>query len=130
MKKIKTNQGHTIPIVLVIIIVLTIMTSSIVYAVSVSTKKTSKDVIEYTNKLQIENNMYQLLNEVVNGNFTLSTQVYKDDNENITFDISLVEDTKYTFNVSNDSSYKLNATIIFSSEYDSYDILKWGFIKE
>ena len=58
MKKIKTNQGHTIPIVLVIIIVLTIMTSSIVYAVSVSTKKTSKDVIEYTNKLQIENNMF------------------------------------------------------------------------
>lgn len=130
MKKIKTNQGHTIPIVLVIIIVLTIMTSSIVYAVSVSTKKTSKDVIEYTNKLQIENNMYQLLNEVVNGNFTLSTQVYKDDNENITFDISLVEDTKYTFNVSNDSSYKLNATIKFNNDYTSYDILKWGFIKE
>ena len=128
MKKIKTNQGHTIPIVLVIIIVLTIMTSSIVYAVSVSTKKTSKDVIEYTNKLQIENNMYQLLNEVVNdkNNDKLSTQVYN----NITFDISLVEDTTYTFRVSNDSSYKLTATIIFSSEYDSYDILKWGFIKE
>ena len=118
MKKIKTNQGHTIPIVLVIIIVLTIMTSSIVYAVSVSTKKTSKDVIEYTNKLQIENNMYQLLNEVVNGNFTLSTQVYKDDNENITFDISLVEDTKYTFNVSNDSSYK---------PFDTFCCLRYDF---
>ena len=120
MKKIRTNQGHTIPIVLVIIIVLTIMTSSIVYAVSVSSKR--------TNKLQIENNMYQLLNEVVNdkNNDKLFTQVYN----NITFDISLVEDTTYTFRVSNDSSYKLTATIKFNNDYTSYDILKWGFIKE
>lgn len=128
MKKIRTNQGHTIPIVLVIIIVLTIMTSSIVYAVSVSSKRTNNEVIEYTNKLQIENNMYQLLNEVVNdkNNDKLFTQVYN----NITFDISLVEDTTYTFRVSNDSSYKLTATIKFNNDYTSYDILKWGFIKE
>ena len=126
MKKIRTNQGHTIPIVLVIIIVLTIMTSSIVYAVSVSSKRTNNEVIEYTNKLQIENNMYQLLNGVVNGSVTLNPQSYND----TTFDITLVEDTTYTFNVSNDSSYKLTATIKFNNDYTSYDILKWGFMKE
>lgn len=123
MKKIRNNQGHTIPIVLVIIIVLTILTSTIVYAVSVSTKKTNKMIIEYTTKLEIENVMYQFLNDVVENDIELTTQEYN----NKTFTISLVNANVYSFIVTSDTNYALNATIKFNT--NSYEILKWGFSK-
>lgn len=124
MKKIRNNQGHTIPIVLVIIIVLTILTSTIVYAVSVSTKKTNKMIIEYTTKLEIENVMYQFLNDVVENDIELTTQEYN----NKTFTISLVDANVYSFIVTSDTNYALNTTIKFNT--NSYEILKWGFGKE
>lgn len=124
MKKIRNNQGHTIPIALVIIIVLTILTSTIVYAVSVSTKKTNNMIVEYTTKLEIENVMYQFLNDVVENDIELTTQEYN----NKTFTISLVNDNVYSFIVTSDTNYALNATIKFNT--NSYEILKWGFGKE
>ena len=124
MKKIRNNQGHTIPIALVIIIVLTILTSTIVYAVSVSTKKTNNMIIEYTTKLEIENVMYQFLNDVVENDIELTTQEYN----NKTFTISLVDTNVYSFIVTSDTNYALNATIKFNT--NSYEILKWGFVKE
>ena len=124
MKKIRNNQGHTIPIVLVIIIVLTILTSTIVYAVSVSTKKTNNMIIEYTTKLEIENVMYQFLNDVVENDIELTTQEYN----NKTFTISLVDANVYSFIVTSDTNYALNTTIKFNT--NSYEILKWGFGKE
>lgn len=124
MKKIRNNQGHTIPIALVIIIVLTILTSTIVYAVSVSTKKTNNMIIEYTTKLEIENVMYQFLNDVVENDIELTTQEYN----NKTFTISLVDANVYSFIVTSDTNYALNATIKFNT--NSYEILKWGFGKE
>lgn len=124
MKKIRNNQGHTIPIVLVIIIVLTILTSTIVYAVSVSTKKTNNMIIEYTTKLEIENVMYQFLNDVVENDIELTTQEYN----NKTFTISLVNANVYSFIVTSDTNYALNATIKFNT--NSYEILKWGFVKK
>ena len=65
MNKLKSNKGHTIPIVIVIVLVLTILTSSIVYAVNVSTKKTNNEIINYTEKLVIENTTYAFLNDVL-----------------------------------------------------------------
>lgn len=124
MKKIRNNQGHTIPIVLVIIIVLTILTSTIVYAVSVSTKKTNNMINKYTTKLEIENVMYQFLNDVVENDLELTTQEYN----NKTFTISLVDANVYSFIVTSDTKYALNATIKFNT--NSYEILKWGFGKE
>lgn len=124
MKKIRNNQGHTIPIALVIIIVLTILTSTIVYAVSVSTKKTNNMIIEYTTKLEIENVMYQFLNDVVENDIELTTQEYN----NKTFIISLVDTNVYSLIVTSDTNYALNATIKFNT--NSYEILKWGFVKE
>lgn len=124
MKKIRNNQGHTIPIVLVIIIVLTILTSTIVYAVSVSTKKTNNMINKYTTKLEIENVMYQFLNDVVENDIELTTQEYN----NKTFTISLVDANVYSFIVTSDTNYALNATIKFNT--NSYEILKWGFGKE
>ncbi len=124
MKKIRNNQGHTIPIALVIIIVLTILTSTIVYAVSVSTKKTNNMIIEYTTKLEIENVMYQFLNDVVENDIELTTQEYN----NKTFTISLVDANVYSFSVTSDTKYALKATIKFNT--NSYEILKWGFGKE
>ena len=124
MKKIRNNQGHTIPIALVIIIVLTILTSTIVYAVSVSTKKTNNMIIEYTTKLEIENVMYQFLNDVVENDIELTTQEYN----NKTFIISLVDTNVYSLIVTSDTKYALNATIKFNT--NSYEILKWGFGKE
>ena len=124
MKKIRNNQGHTIPIVLVIIIVLTILTSTIVYAVSVSTKKTNNMINKYTTKLEIENVMYQFLNDVVENDIELTTQEYN----NKTFTISLVDANVYSFIVTSDTKYALNATIKFNT--NSYEILKWGFGKE
>lgn len=121
MKKIRNNQGHTIPIVLVIIIVLTILTSTIVYAVSVSTKKTNNMINKYTTKLEIENVMYQFLNDVVENDLELTTQEYN----NKTFTISLVDANVYSFIVTSDTKYALNATIKFNT--NSYEILKWGF---
>ena len=126
MKKIRNNQGHTIPIALVIIIVLTILTSTIVYAVSVSTKKTNNMIIEYTTKLEIENVMYQFLNDVVENDIELTTQEQEYNNK--TFRISLVAANVYSFIVTSDTKYALNATIKFNT--NSYEILKWGFGKE
>ena len=124
MKKIRNNQGHTIPIALVIIIVLTILTSTIVYAVSVSTKKTNNMINKYTTKLEIENVMYQFLNDVVENDIELTTQEYN----NKTFIISLVDTNVYSLIVTSDTNYALNATIKFNT--NSYEILKWGFGKE
>lgn len=127
MKKIRNNQGHTIPIVLVIIIVLTILTSTIVYAVSVSTKKTNNMIIEYTTKLEIENVMYQFLNDVVENDIENEIELTTQEYNNKTFTISPVDADVYSFIVTSDTNYALNATIKFNT--NSYEILKWGFGK-
>ena len=133
MNKLKSNKGHTIPIVIVIVLVLTILTSSIVYAVNVSTKRTNNEIISYTEKLVIENTTYAFINDVLEDVINLETDVYENYEYNDhTFNISLVEtDTysfaTYSFVVTNESSYVLNATIKFTT--DSYEILKWGFVR-
>lgn len=133
MNKLKSNKGHTIPIVIVIVLVLTILTSSIVYAVNVSTKRTNNEIISYTEKLVIENTTYAFINDVLEDAINLETGVYENYEYNDhTFNISLVEtDTysfyTYSFVVTNESSYVLNATIKFTT--DSYEILKWGFVR-
>jgi hypothetical protein len=128
MNKLKSNKGHTIPIVIVIVLVLTILTSSIVYAVNVSTKKTNNEIINYTEKLVIENTTYAFLNDVLKDTINLETDVYENYEYNDhTFNISLVEADTYSFVVAAESSYVLNATIKFTT--DSYEILKWGFVR-
>lgn len=133
MNKLKSNKGHTIPIVIVIVLVLTILTSSIVYAVNVSTKRTNNEIINYTEKLVIENTTYAFINDVLEDAIDLEADVYENYEYNDhTFNISLVEtDTysfaTYSFVVTNESSYVLNATIKFTT--DSYEILKWGFVR-
>lgn len=131
MRKLNSNNGHTIPIVLVIVIVLTIMTSSVVYAVSVSTKRTNAEIIESTNKLVLENATYAFVNDFI-VNEELRNQEFIDyEYNNCSFTITPVEnDTNiYVFSVTNDSNYKLNATIEFNFDANSYKILKWGFVK-
>ena len=126
--KLKSNKGHTIPIVIVIVLVLTILTSSIVYAVNVSTKKTNNEIINYTEKLVIENTTYAFINDVLEDTINLETDVYENYEYNDhTFNISLVETDTYSFVVAGESSYVLNATIKFTT--DSYEILKWGFVR-
>ena len=128
MNKLKSNKGHTIPIVIVIVLVLTILTSSIVYAVNVSTKRTNNEIISYTEKLVIENTTYAFINDVLEDVIDLETDVYENYEYNDhTFNISLVETGTYSFVVTNESSYVLNATIKFTT--DSYEILKWGFVR-
>ena len=128
MNKLKSNKGHTIPIVIVIVLVLTILTSSIVYAVNVSTKKTNNEIINYTEKLVIENTTYAFINDVLEDAINLETDVYENYEYNDhTFNISLVEADTYSFVVAGESSYVLNATIKFTA--DSYEILKWGFVR-
>lgn len=128
MNKLKSNKGHTIPIVIVIVLVLTILTSSIVYAVNVSTKKTNNEIINYTEKLVIENTTYAFINDVLENTINLKTDVYENyEYNNHTFNISLVEADTYSFVVTGESSYVLNATIKFTT--DSYEILKWGFVR-
>jgi flagellar basal body-associated protein FliL len=128
MNKLKSNKGHTIPIVIVIVLVLTILTSSIVYAVNVSTKKTNNEIINYTEKLVIENTTYAFINDVLDDAINLETDVYENYEYNDhTFNISLVEADTYSFVVAGESSYVLNATIKFTT--DSYEILKWGFVR-
>lgn len=128
MNKLKSNKGHTIPIVIVIVLVLTILTSSIVYAVNVSTKRTNNEIISYTEKLVIENTTYAFINDVLEDAIDLETGVYENYEYNDhTFNISLVETGTYSFVVTNESSYVLNATIKFTT--DSYEILKWGFVR-
>ena len=128
MNKLKSNKGHTIPIVIVIVLVLTILTSSIVYAVNVSTKRTNNEIISYTEKLVIENTTYAFINDVLEDAIDLEADVYEnyEYNDHI-FNISLVETGTYSFVVTNESSYVLNATIKFTT--DSYEILKWGFVR-
>ena len=128
MNKLKSNKGHTIPIVIVIVLVLTILTSSIVYAVNVSTKRTNNEIISYTEKLVIENTTYAFLNDVLENTIDLETDVSENYKYNEhTFNISLVETDTYSFVVAGESSYVLNATIKFTT--DSYEILKWGFVR-
>lgn len=128
MNKLKSNKGHTIPIVIVIVLVLTILTSSIVYAVNVSTKKTNNEIINYTEKLVIENTTYAFLNDVLEDAINLETDVSENyEYNNHTFNISLVETDTYSFVVAGESSYVLKATIKFTT--DSYEILKWGFVR-
>ena len=128
MNKLKSNKGHTIPIVIVIVLVLTILTSSIVYAVNVSTKKTNNEIINYTEKLVIENTTYAFLNDVLENTINLETDVSENyEYNNHTFNISLVETDTYSFVVAGESSYVLIATIKFTT--DSYVILKWGFVR-
>ena len=128
MNKLKSNKGHTIPIVIVIVLVLTILTSSIVYAVNVSTKKTNNEIINYTEKLVIENTTYAFINDVLKDTINLETDVYENyEYNNHTFNISLVETDTYSFVVAGESSYVLKATIKFTT--DSYEILKWGFVR-
>lgn len=128
MNKLKSNKGHTIPIVIVIVLVLTILTSSIVYAVNVSTKRTNNEIISYTEKLVIENTTYAFINDVLEDAIDLEADVYENYEYNDhTFNISLVETGTYSFVVTNESSYVLNATIKFTT--DSYEILKWGFVR-
>lgn len=128
MNKLKSNKGHTIPIVIVIVLVLTILTSSIVYAVNVSTKRTNNEIISYTEKLVIENTTYAFINDVLEDAINLETGVYENYEYNDhTFNISLVKTDTYSFVVTNESSYVLNATIKFTT--DSYEILKWGFVR-
>ena len=79
---------------------------------------------KYTTKLEIENVMYQFLNDVVENDLELTTQEYN----NKTFTISLVDANVYSFIVTSDTKYALNATIKFNT--NSYEILKWGFGKE
>lgn len=80
-------------------------------------------IIKYTTKLEIENVMYQFLNDVVENDIELTTQEYN----NKTFTISLVDTNVYSFIVTSDTNYALNATIKFNT--NSYEILKWGFSK-
>ncbi|MBR6515996.1 MAG: hypothetical protein IKT40_03980 [Bacilli bacterium] len=128
MNKLKSNKGHTIPIVIVIVLVLTILTSSIVYAVNVSTKKTNNEIINYTEKLVIENTTYAFLNDVLEDAINLENDVSENyEYNNHTFNILLVETDTYSFVVAGESSYVLKATIKFTT--DSYEILKWGFVR-
>lgn len=129
MRKLNSNNGHTIPIVLVIVIVLTIMTSSVVYAVSVSTKRTNAEIIESTNKLVLENATYAFINDfIVNEEFR-SQEFIDYEYNNCSFMIEKDVTNTYVFSVTNDSNYKLNATIEFNFDANSYKILKWGFVK-
>lgn len=124
MKKLKSNQGYTLSIVLVIMIVLAIMTSTILFSVTAKTKSTTSIVSSELKKIELEKEAYKYLNSI------LLEENYTSDNFNITEEELNENDLIYSYVISyKDETQLLKLEIIvdFDDTYSSYKITKWSY---
>lgn len=124
MKKLKSNQGYTLSIVLVIMIVLAIMTSTILFSVTAKTKSTTSIVSSELKKIELEKEAYKYLNSI------LLEENYTSDNFNITEEEINQNDLIYSYVISyKDETQLLKLEIIvdFDATYSSYKITKWSY---
>lgn len=124
MKKLKSNQGYTLSIVLVIMIVLAIMTSTILFSVTAKTKSTTSIVSSELKKIELEKEAYKYLNSI------LLEENYTSDNFNITKEELNENDLIYSYVISyKDETQLLKLEIIvdFDDTYSSYKITKWSY---
>lgn len=124
MKKLKNNQGYTLSIVLVIMIVLAIMTSTILFSVTAKTKSTTSIVSSELKKIELEKEAYKYLNSI------LLEENYTSDNFNITEEELNENDLIYSYVISyKDETQLLKLEIIvdFDATYSSYKITKWSY---
>lgn len=124
MKKLKSNQGYTLSIVLVIMIVLAIMTSTILFSVTAKTKSTTSIVSSELKKIELEKEAYKYLNSI------LLNEDYISDNFNITKEEINENDLIYSYVISyKDETQLLKLEIIvdFDATYSSYKITKWSY---
>lgn len=126
MNKVKSNQGYTLSIVLVIFVVLAILTTSILFSVSHKSNVITNQSMMSVKKITLENKMYDYINNVVvsqEAPVTLSEDdfnfVVNNDNENSNIYIISLNNTNYT-------NHELNIEIEFSDDYLSYNIIRWS----
>lgn len=124
MKKLKNNQGYTLSIVLVIMIVLAIMTSTILFSVTAKTKSTTSIVSSELKKIELEKEAYKYLNSI------LLNEDYISDNFNITKEEINKNDLIYSYVISYKDEtqlLKLDIIVDFDDTYSSYKITKWSY---
>lgn len=126
MKKLKSNQGYTLSIVLVIMIVLAIMTSTILFSVTAKTKSTTSIVSSELKKIELEKEAYKYLNSIL----LKEKENYTSDSFNITEEEINKNDLIYSYVISyKDETQLLKLEIIvdFDATYSSYKITKWSY---
>lgn len=126
MKKLKNNQGYTLSIVLVIMIVLAIMTSTILFSITAKTKSTTSIVSSELKKIELEKVTYEYLNEVIiSGSKPVSKNL-----DNHYINVPNSDSLIYTIEVSyHDETVltKLEIMVEFNDTYSSYKITKWSY---
>lgn len=126
MKKIKGNRGAILPHVLVLVVILTVMTTGLVSLMRFEGKKHLNIVEKTSIKIELENRFYEILNEIVltNNSELLISQTVDD--------IYLLEvqkvDLTYQFKFyKKTEKISLEGKVVFSQDYQTYEIKAWGF---
>lgn len=131
MKKLKNNEGYTLSIVLVIMVVLAILTSTILLSVTFKMKTTNKIVLDSINQMELEKIAYNYLNQIVINEKTLpdETSSIIDEKEGYVIQIFSPEEGETTYEIiitRSGNAATLKAEIEFKEENTSYIILRWG----
>lgn len=122
MLKLKNSQGYSLSVVLVLMVVFGVLTSSILFTVSIKTKITNKDVVSSFEKRELDKEMYDYLNR-----FVLTSEFPLDVDDS--FKVEQIEENTYIITLTNDShKYFKTLTIKITSSSDTYVIHSWGYL--
>lgn len=122
MLKLKNSQGYSLSVVLVLMVVFGVLTSSILFTVSIKTKITNKDVVSSFEKRELDKEMYEYLNSFV---LTSEFPLPSDDS----FKVEQIEENTYIITLTNDShKYFKTLTIKITSSSNTYVIHSWGYL--
>lgn len=120
MLKLKNSQGYSLSVVLVLMVVFGVLTSSILFTVSIKTKITNKDVVSSFEKRELDKEMYDYLNS-----FVLTSEFPSGDS----FKVEQIEENTYIITLTNDShKYFKTLTIKITSSSNTYVIHSWGYL--
>lgn len=120
MLKLKNSQGYSLSVVLVLMVVFGVLTSSILFTVSIKTKITNKDVVSSFEKRELDKEMYEYLNS-----FVLTSEFSSDGS----FKVEQIEENTYIITLTNDShKYFKTLTIKITSSSNTYVIHSWGYL--
>lgn len=123
MTKLKNNQGYTLSIVLVIMVTLAILTSSILFTVTLKSNTSTNVVENKILKIDLEKHLYLFLNNVVTTQEEPTTETIDSCHISV-----FAQDNVYNIEVTKtNENLKLIAQITFSNSFQTYEIIMLGY---